>query len=293
MTDFKIEVLPPDDVNDTMMRLRIELQHLNQDEESGAPTALEWDFDPDHDNPMDLAKEMVKLHLPFEEFSEVGREIEKLVTAQKADTSGEQTGFSEEVIKDDKEITSSSVSSSPQHVSRPESGVDSQAESPDMKVDSTTEEQQPSSPKPEQSVENSTHTTTKPPPVSDVPSGEPLSVVMSTVYSADVSGVDTEPTFLTSEDTVEGTSKAVKLPMSEDIPPVISGGDKHRKSRQKAKVAKEGKRPMKLVLIGTKGDDIAECQFTNSGQQISFTFSLQADTPEMLAANLVGFLLIK
>ena len=295
--DYKIGLLPPDDVSDTMGRLRIELQQQIPDKETAAAIVLERDFDPDNDDPMDVAKEMVNTHLPFEEFSEVAREIEKLVTVQKADATTEIGSFGEEATKDDKEASSSSVSSSPQHISRPESGVETHVDSPDIKPDNVTvEDQVPNSPKPEDSVEVAGLVQSKPPPPPSVapsvepPVTDPPPSLPHTSSYTDVTAVDPPSIGPAGEESVEGTTKYVKLSTSEEVPlsSATGGGDKPRKSRQKPKPAKEGKRPMKLLLTDVKGDDIAECQFTNSGQQISFTFSLQADTTEVLTDNMVG-----
>lgn len=71
----------------------------------------------------------------------------------------------------------------------------------------------------------------------------------------------------------------------------VSGvGEKQKKQRLRAptRAGKEGKRPLKLLLNSVQGGDLAECQFTSFGQQIKFTFSLQADTPDLLAENLVS-----
>ena len=76
----------------------------------------------------------------------------------------------------------------------------------------------------------------------------------------------------------------------DEVGSVGGGNEKHRKQRPRggSRLARESKRPMKLVLERVEDGDLVKCQFTNSGEQINFNFSLRVDKPEALASNLVS-----
>lgn len=313
LADYKIEVLPPDeplDKGSNIISLRIEPQRLKlPDMEEGAATAFECTYDLQNDVPEDIAQDLVLQGIiSSEDTAEVSKLIDKKV-AQKREQEGDPTVAAQHTATDEKEVQAESVTIPSPHIGQQESGsaqttAHSQQESPAVaKVDDA-------------AVSKGEESHLRSPPLDDPPvgppNGEPEPTPPSSAPPSSSSSPDNPPNTsseaqqgpapqpppalssqmsdgpeeLTVSRTSSKPSKVVPHPQEE------AGGavEKHKKQRGRApsRVGKEGKRPLKLLLSSVQGGDLAECQFTSFGQQIKFTFSLQADTPDLLAENLVS-----
>lgn len=314
LADYKIEVLPPDeplDKGSNIISLRIEPQRLKlPDMEEGAATAFECTYDLQNDVPEDIAQDLVLQGIiSSEDTAEVSKLIDKKV-AQKREQEGDPAVAAQHTATDEKEAQADAVASSSPHIGRQENGsalttAHSQQESPVVaKVDdaqvSKGEESQLRSPPLDDPPVGLLNGEPEPTPPSSAPpssSSSPDNPNPNTSSEAQQGPAPQPPPTLTSqmsdgpeELTVSRTSsklgKVVPHPQEE----TGGAGEKQKKQRSRAaaRVGKESKRPLKLLLSGVQGGDLAECQFTSFGQQIKFTFSLQADTPDLLAENLVS-----
>lgn len=314
LADYKIEVLPPDDPLDkgsNIISLRIEPQRVNlPDMEEGSVTAFECTFDLQSDDPEEIAKDFVLQGIiSSEDTVEVSKLIEKKV-AQKREQEGEPVMVTQQPATEEREAPVEPVTISPPHIGRQESGsalaTQPQQESPvvgktdDTPVSRGEESQLRSPPLDEPTVDPLVGESLDPTPPSSAPPSSSSSSPdnpPNTATEAQQGPALQPPPPLTSQ-LSEGQEELTASRSSSKLAKVVaqpqeeaSGAvEKQKKQRGRAtsRVGKESKRPLKLLLSGVQGGDLAECQFTSFGQHIKFTFSLQADTPDLLAENLVS-----
>ena len=313
VSDYKIEVLPPDDPMDkgsNIISLRIEPQRLKlPDVAEEAATAFDVTYDLQSDVPDNIASDLVLQGIiSREDIAEVSKLIEKKV-AQKREQENEPVVVTQQPAVEERGGVAESTNVSPHHVARQESvaavTTQPQQESPLVKMDDTAasggEESHLRSPQPDDppaGVSDSKPTSgdSLDPTPSTSTSSSPDNPPPTAVESQQGPAPQPPPT-ITSQlseipEELPLTRSTAKLPKVASQPQdeVGGGGEKQKKQRPRAasRVSKEGKRPLKLLLSGVQAGNLAECQFTSFGQQIKFTFSLEADTPDLLAENLVS-----